>query len=98
MIPIELLTKYHMVSLDEYKEFDGDTVDTERMFYETFLKQTDHIPLKIFENVIEELSTANLTSMLEVLFNFMKDVRVEYKDVLQYRKIAREKLNDLSIV
>lgn len=96
MIPIEILTKYNMISLEEYKESDGDTVDTEKMFYETFLKQTDHIPLKIFEGFIEELSTATIGSILEVLFNFMKDVRVEYKDILQYRKLSREAIANIT--
>ena len=61
MIPTNLLEKYSMKSLDGYKEDFGDSTDTERMFYHTFLIQTDHIPLKLIEgsvssaNVAEEL-------------------------------------------
>lgn len=50
-IPIETLNKHNMVSLEEYKERKGDTVDTEIMFYQTFLIQTDYICNKIVEGV-----------------------------------------------
>ena len=61
MIPTELLEKYNMKSLDDYKEDFGDSTSTERTFYQTFLIQTDHIPLKLIEgsnssaDVAEEL-------------------------------------------
>ena len=50
-IPIEILEKYNMKSLEEYKEDFGNSADTEKMFYETFLIQTDFIPNKILEGV-----------------------------------------------
>ena len=50
-IPIEILEKYNMKSLEEYKEDVGNFADTEKMFYETFLIQTDFIPNKIIEGV-----------------------------------------------
>lgn len=95
MIPIEVLNKYNMVSLEEYKLFDGDTPDTERMFYETFLIQTDHIPLKIFENFIEGMATANVMETIVVIVNFFKDIKVVYGEVLSYRKMAREKVAEI---
>lgn len=48
-IPIEILEKYNMKSLEEYKEDLGNFSETE--FYETFLIQTDFIPNKILEGV-----------------------------------------------
>lgn len=50
-IPTELLDKYCMPPLDQYKEDFGDTVATKRMFYQTFLLQTDYICNKIVEGV-----------------------------------------------
>ena len=41
MIPIEILNKYEMTTIDHYW--------TEIDFYKTFLQQTDHIPNKIVE-------------------------------------------------
>ena len=95
-IPTDVLNKYNMVTLEEYKEMDGDTIDTERMFYETFLIQTDHIPNKIIERLVEDLSGATLLNVLEVIFSFISAVNVEYKEVLQYRKQAREMINKLN--
>ena len=51
MVPKEIYEKYNMVSLEEYKNEFGDSFDTEKMFYETFLIQTDFIPNKILEGV-----------------------------------------------
>lgn len=50
-IPVEILKKYNMGSLEEYKKDFGDSADIERMFYETFLTQTDFILNKILEGV-----------------------------------------------
>lgn len=82
-----------MVSLEEYKEMFGDTVDTEFTFYKTFLIQTDHIPLKIFENFIENMATASLGETFIVVLKFFKDVKVTYNEVLAARKFAREEIN-----
>lgn len=51
MIPKEIYEKYNVASLEEYKNEFGDSSDTEKMFYETFLIQTDFIPNKILEGV-----------------------------------------------
>ena len=51
MVPKEIYEKYNMASLEEYKNEFGDSFDTEKMFYETFLIQTDFIPNKILEGV-----------------------------------------------
>ena len=46
-IPIEILEKYNMKSLEKYKEDVGNFAETETEFYEIFLIQTDFIPNKI---------------------------------------------------
>lgn len=95
MFPIEVLKKYNMNSLEEYKAVFGDTKNTEITFYETFLQQTDYIPNKIIEILLEDMANATLTNFIEVFFNFIKAVRIEYKEVLEYRKKARAALNTL---
>ena len=91
MISTELLNKYHMVVLEEYKQIFGDNVDTEKMFYETFLKQTDHIPLKIIEayTVFMVENNVNVGSMKK----FFEDVKEQYGEILEARKFAREEIN-----
>lgn len=49
MLTQELLTRYHMLPLTSYKERYGDTAETERCFYETFLTQTDYVAAKLAE-------------------------------------------------
>lgn len=93
MIKIELLTKYKMVSLEEYKKVFGDSLKTEKTFYETFLQQTDHIPSEIFESFIETMTNdkINVGNMIK----FFKEVKTEYAEVLEARKNARKKLAEL---
>lgn len=93
MIPKDILEKYYMKTLDGYKEDFGDTIDTEKMFYETFLIQTDHIPLKIFEEYITFMVENNVN--VGNMKKFFNDVKEEYADVLEARKFAREEINRL---
>lgn len=93
MITEEMLKKYNMTTLEHHKKCFGDNVDTEKAFYKTFLIQTDHIPNKIIESLIENLASATLTTFIGVFLDFIKQVRVDYKDVLQCRKTAREEIN-----
>ena len=93
-MPIELLKKYNMVTLEEYKDIFGDTEEIEYRFYDTFLKQTDHIPLKIVERLVEDLATATLTSIIGVLVDFIKSIKEEYHEELKYRKFARERIRE----
>lgn len=79
-IPITILNKYYMASLDEYKLRHGDNIDTEITFYQTFLIQTDHIPNKIIE--------------AQILNKEIKD----YTEILNYRQIARNKINELYLL
>ena len=91
MITKETLQKYNMVTLEEYKQMFGNNIDTEKMFYETFLRQTDHIPAKLFEDFIETMTSGsvNIGSMIK----FFKEVKTEYADVLAARKTARAEIN-----
>lgn len=85
MIPKEIYEKYHLADITEY--------ETESEFYETFLIQTDFIPNKIIESLIENLADATVLDFISVFIKFIADVRVNYNDILKYRKYAREEIN-----
>lgn len=89
MIPKETLEKYHMAEMDWY--------ESELDFYQTFLIVTDHIPNKIVEQLIEDMATATLVDFISVFINFIKNVRIEYKEVLECRKFARDEINRLEV-
>lgn len=81
MITNEMLSKYTMKTLDEYKNDFGDSVETEIGFYQTFLFQTDHISKKIDEEYILGASKAEL--------------KAKYGDILNARQYCREQINRL---
>ena len=87
--------KLYKASIEEYKEDVGNFADTEKMFYETFLIQTDHIPNKIIESLVENLADATALNFISVFIQFIKDVKVNYNDILLYRKFAREEISRL---
>ena len=87
MIPKEIYKKYQLADITEY--------ECPQDFYRTFLIQTDHIPNKIIETLIEDLASATITNFVKVFIDFIKAVRIEYKDVLECRKFAREQINRL---
>ena len=93
MIPINLLIKYQMAfdgeTTEEVKERYGDE------FYSVFLIQTDHIPNKIIESLIENLADATALNFITVFIKFLADVRIHYNDVLKARKQAREEIKRL---
>ena len=88
-----IINKYQIDPLDGLIEAFGDTPYTRIGFYETVLQKTDHIPLKIFENFIEDMATASLAETFVVVINFFKNVKVTYAEVLTARKTAREEIN-----
>ena len=94
----ELLSKYNMTSLEESRMIFGDNLSTELTFYQTFLIQTDHIPNKIIESLVEDLADVNLLNFLEIFTKFLSAIKEEYKEVLQCRKFAREEVNRLSLL
>ena len=80
--------------------FDGETTEEvkERYgdeFYSVFLIQTDHIPNKIIESLVENLADATALNFIAVFIQFIVDVRVRYSDVLKLRKQARAEINRL---
>lgn len=87
MIPKEIYEKYHLADITEY--------ETESEFYETFLIRTDHIPNKIIESLIENLADATALSFITVFIQLIKDIKVNYNDILLYRKFARAEINRL---
>ena len=82
----KVLLKYNMVSLDEYKEMFGDTLDTELTFYQTFLIQTDYIPNKIVE---AQILGEELDDYTEIL-NYRKFARQEINRLDELEKEVSE--------
>ena len=93
MISNELLKKYNMMTLEEYKEIFGDSKETELTFYKTILIQTDHIPNKITEQLVENLAGCTIINFIEVFLQFIVSIKTTYKDILECRKFAREQIN-----
>lgn len=87
MIPKEMCEKYNVADVSEYA--------TESEFYIAFLSATDHIPNKIIESLIEKLADATALNFISVFIQSIKDVKVNYSDILLYRKFARAEINRL---
>ena len=87
MIPKEMCEKYNVADISEYA--------TESEFYYAFLSATDHIPNKIIESLIENLTDATALNFITVFIKFLADVRIHYSDVLKLRKQARAEINRL---
>lgn len=92
----EILKKYNMVSMEQYKQMFGDNIQTEITVYQTFLLQTDHIPNKIIEKLVEDLASATILNMVEVFLKFIISIKTEYREILELRKYAREEINRLT--
>ncbi len=84
----EVAERYGIASLETFQE-----EFTEIEFYESILNQTDHIPNKIIESLIENLADATALNFITVFIQFIVDVRVHYSDVLKLRKQARAEIN-----
>ena len=66
LISSELLKKYNCYdSLESAKEVHGDSVDTEIVFYKTFLNVTDYIPTKIMEMKLLNKECTDYSAELE---------------------------------
>lgn len=66
MLTDDILARYHMIPLAGYKERFGDNIDTEIGFYQTFLIQTDYIPLKMMEaQLTGEMLTEDYSAVLQ---------------------------------
>ena len=86
----EVAERYGLAPLETFKE-----EFTEIEFYESILNQTDHIPNKIIESLIENLADATALNFITVFIQFIVDVRVHYSEILKLRKQAREEINRL---
>ena len=87
MIPREICEKYNVADIEYY--------DSDIDFYYAFLSATDHIPNKIIESLIGNLADATAVNFIGVFIQFLKDVKVNYNEILTYRKFAREEINRL---
>lgn len=76
-------------------EWDATGFDSELDMYYHYLESTDHIPNKIIESLIENLTDATALNFITVFIKFLADVRVRYSDVLKLRKQAREEIKRL---
>lgn len=66
MIPVALVQKYDMVTLEKCIEMFGESANTERTFYQTFLMRTDHIPLKLIEGSVSSADVAEELKYREI--------------------------------
>ena len=87
MIPKELYEKYNVADIEYY--------DSDIDFYYAFLSATDHIPNKIIESLIENLTDATALNFITVFIKFLADVGIHYNNVLKARKQARKEINRL---
>ena len=76
-------------------EWDATGFDSELDMYYHYLESTDHIPNKIIESLIENLTDATALNFITVFIRFIADVRIHYSDVLKLRKQARAEINRL---
>ena len=93
-IPIKILSKYGMGTLEDFKANMLEN-ENEIMWYRQFLELTDHIPNKIIEKLIEDLASATALDFITIFIDFIKTVKVDYQEILSYRKLAREEINKL---
>lgn len=66
MIPVALVQEYEVATLEKCIEMFGDSTDTERTFYQTFLMRTDHIPLKLIEGSVSSADVAEELKYREI--------------------------------
>ena len=93
--PTEILNKYDLPPLSEYVKTATDRPEVITGYYKQFLIQTDHIPNKIIESLVENLADATALNFIGVFVQFIADVRIHYSDVLKLRKQARAEINRL---
>ena len=76
-------------------EWDATGFDSELDMYYHYLESTDHIPNKIIESLVENLTDATALNFITVFIKFLADVRIHYSEILKLRKQAREEINRL---
>lgn len=90
----DLMKKYELPTFDEWQQaINAGVYDNFLELYQMFLMKTDHIPNKIIESLVENLATASVLEMPNVIIGFFKDIKVTYNEVLTARKTAREEIN-----
>lgn len=91
IIPTEILEKYNMLELDWYKEQFGDSTDTEKNFYKTFLIQTDHITNKLVEGAIKTEDCTDELYYREVARQEIARLNGETPAAVENRKTLEER-------
>lgn len=98
MIPSRLMEMYGLPTFEEWQEaIDAGAYENFEELYRTFLIATDHIPNKIIEKLIEDLASATALNFIAAFIDFIKAVRIDYQELLQYRKLAREEIDRLEV-
>lgn len=64
-IPEEILNKYGLATLEVFRE-NMQAGESELMYYDQFLKTTDHIPLKLIEGSISSADVAEELKYREI--------------------------------
>lgn len=82
---------YEINVFDEYLSQD----EIDESVWRIFLMVTDHIPNKIIESLVENLTDATALNFIKVFIQSLADVRVRYSEILKLRKQAREEINRL---
>ena len=82
---------YEINVFDEYSSQD----EIDESVWRIFLMVTDHIPNKIIESLVENLTDATALNFIKVFIQSLADVRVRYSEILKLRKQAREEINRL---
>ena len=99
MITKELAEKYNIPTLEEALiNWECSEEDAMIDWCKLFLSVTDHIPNKIIERLLEDLASVTVLNFIEVFIKFIINIQEEYKEVLRYRKKAREEIDKLTTV
>lgn len=72
--------------------------ENEILVLKNLLEQTDNIPNKIIEGLIDTLREATPVTLLADLAAYVKSVSAEYGDTIRQRAEWRKKINELEEV
>ena len=93
-IPNDVLRTCKTMCPEEYNVALPNIENIEESVYIEFLVNTDYVVLKLFEDFIASVIVpGNFWRLRKRLNYFFKNITSGYKEILSYRKIAREELS-----
>lgn len=95
MIPAELLEKYNMKSLEDYKSDFSDSENMELMFYQTFLAQTDYLILKLFEGSLSSADVAEELKYREVARQKLAEANGKTYEINEDKQTLEERTTNI---